>query len=74
LEAIETLIVGFARQVIIQLEPRDCPFKSGKKISSQTIKENFLLVVIPMAYNVIRARPTLITIKAVVTPYVTHTL
>jgi len=41
----------------------------GKKDNSRTVDVNFLVVDVPMAYNVIIGRPTLSVLKAVVALY-----
>jgi len=41
----------------------------GDKDNLRTVDVNFLVVDIPMAYNVILGRPTLSAIKAIIAPY-----
>jgi len=40
-----------------------------EKDNSRTVDVNFLVVDVPMAYNVIIGRPILIMVKAVIAPY-----
>ncbi|KAJ8446779.1 hypothetical protein Cgig2_016089 [Carnegiea gigantea] len=56
LEAPEALVVGL-------------PVWVGNKDNSRTIETNFLVLDIPVTYNVILGRPTLNAIKAAVAPY-----
>jgi len=45
------------------------PARIGERDSSRTVDVNFLVVDVPLAYNIIIGRPTLGMIKAVIAPY-----
>ena len=45
------------------------PLHFGDKAKSRTLGVDFLVVNVPIAYNVILGRPTLYKVKAVITPY-----
>ena len=61
--------LGFEGQTTYPLETKRLPVRVRDKVSSHTIDINFLVVDIPMRYNVILRRPTLNAIKAIISPY-----
>ena len=69
LEAVGMPLVGFGVHTTYPVGMKKLPVRIGKKDNSRTVDVNFLVVDIPMAYNVILGRPTLSAIKAVIAPY-----
>jgi len=69
LEAIEASLVGFRGLSTYPSGTKKLLVQMGDKDNSRNSKINFLIIDIPMAYNVILGCPTLKAIKAVVTPY-----
>ena len=62
-------LVGFGRHTAYPVGRKKLSVSVGDKDNSRTVDVNFLVMDIPMAYNVILGRPTLSTIKAVIAPY-----
>ena len=69
LEATGTPLVGFEGQPTYPVEMKRLSVRIGEKDNSRTVDVNFLVVDVPMAYNVIIGRPILIMVKAVIAPY-----
>jgi len=69
LEVTHTPLVGFGGQHIYPVGVKKLTVRVGEKDNSRTVDVNFLVVDVPMAYNVIIGRPTLSVLKAVVAPY-----
>ena len=69
LEAIGTPLIGFGGQPHLPSRMKRMSVRIGEKDNSRTVDVNFLVVDIPMAYNVIVGRPTLKMVKAVIAPY-----
>ena len=69
LEVTHTPWVGFGGQHIYPVGVKKLRVRVGEKDNSRTVDDNFLVVDVPMAYNVIIGHPTLSVLKAVVAPY-----
>ena len=69
LEVTNTPLVGFGGQPTYPVGVKKLTVRVGEKDNSRTVDVNFLVVDVPMAYNVIIERPTLSMLKAVVAPY-----
>ena len=69
LEAVGMPLVGFGGHATYPVGMKKLPVRIGEKDNSRTVDVNFLVVDIPMAYNVSLGRPTLTTIKAVIALY-----
>jgi len=69
LEVTNTPLVGFGGQHIYPVGVKKLTVRVGEKDNSRTVDVNFLVVDVPMAYNVIIGRPTLSMLKVVVAPY-----
>jgi len=65
---VEVPIVGFGGQATYPLRTKRLSMRVRDKESLRTVEINFIVVDIPMGYNVILERPTLIAIKVVVAP------
>ena len=69
LEVTRTPLVGFGGQHIYPVGVKKLTVRVGERDNSRTVDVNFLVVDVPMAYNIIIGRPTLSVLKAVVAPY-----
>jgi len=70
LEAVGMSLVGFGGHITYPLETKKLSVRVGDKDNSRIADVNFLVVDIPMVYNVILWSPTLSAIKVVIAPYV----
>ena len=68
LEVVAVPTVGFREQTIYSLGTKKASVWVRDKDNSQTIETNFLVIEIRLVYNVILGRPTLNTIKAILSP------
>jgi len=62
-------ILGFGGQEVHPLGTIRLPVRFGCKTKFKSLEIDFLVVDVPMAYNVILGRPTLHRVRAVVAPY-----
>ena len=62
-------ILGFGGQEVNPMGMIRLLVRFGDKTKIKSLEVDFLVVDVPMAYNVIIRRPTLHRVKAVVTPY-----
>jgi len=69
LEAVGMPLVVFGGHTTYPVETKKLSIRVGDKGNSRTVDVNFLVLDIPVAYNVILGRPTLEEIKVVITPY-----
>jgi len=69
LEATGTPLVGFGGQPTYPVGMKRLSVRIGENDNSRTVNMNFLVVDVPMAYNIIIERPTLSMVKAVIAPY-----
>ena len=69
LEAAGTPLVGFGGQPTYPVGMKKLAVRIGKKDNSRTVDVTFLVVEVPMAYNVIIKCPTLSVVKVVIAPY-----
>ncbi|KAL0407916.1 UNVERIFIED_CONTAM: hypothetical protein Sradi_1726000 [Sesamum radiatum] len=68
-EAVDTLLYGFAREVIHSRGMISLPLTLGTSPLQKTCLLKFLVVDIPSAYNVILGRPTLNAFRAIISTY-----
>ena len=61
-------LVGFGGQPTYPVGMKKFPVRIGEKDNSRTMDVTFLVVDVPMVYNVIIERPTLSVVKAVIAP------
>jgi len=69
LEAAGNPLVGFGGQPTNPVGMKKLAVRIGEKDNSRTVDVTFLMVDVPIAYNVLIGRPTLSAIKAVIAPY-----
>ncbi|KAL0445050.1 UNVERIFIED_CONTAM: hypothetical protein Slati_2227700 [Sesamum latifolium] len=69
LEKVNTLLYGFAGEVVHPRGMVSLPLTIGTGTTRKTCILNFLVVDVPSAYNVILGRPTLNTFQAVISIY-----
>jgi len=69
LEAIGTPLVGFGGQPAYSIGMKRLPVRIGEKDNSRTVNVNFVVVDVPMAYNVIIGHPNLSMVKVIIAPY-----
>jgi len=62
-------LVGFGGHTTYLVGIKKLPVRIGEKDNSRIVDVNFLVLDIPMAYNVILGHPTLNATKAVIAPY-----
>ena len=62
-------IVGFGGQKVNRTGMICLPIRFGDKLKSKNLEANFLVVKVPMAYNVILGCLTLHKVKVVIAPY-----
>ena len=62
-------ILGFDGQQVNPTGMISLPVRFCSKLKSKNLDVDFLVVDVPMAYNVILRRPTLYRVKAAITPY-----
>jgi len=69
LEATGTPLNGFRGQPTYPVGMKRLSVRIGEKDNSRTVNVNFLVVDVPMAYNIIIGHLTLSLVKAVIAPY-----
>ena len=69
LEAIGMPLVSFGGHTTYPVGMKKLSVRIGEKDNLRTVDVNFLVVDIPMAYNIILGHPTLSVVKAVIAPY-----
>ncbi|KAJ8424731.1 hypothetical protein Cgig2_010031 [Carnegiea gigantea] len=62
-------ILGFGRQEVNPTGMIHLPTCFGDKLKDKNLEVDFLVIDVPMSYNVILGRPALYKVKAVITPY-----
>jgi len=62
-------ILGFEGQEVNRTDMICLPLCFGDKLKARNLETNFLVVDVPMAYNIILGCPTLHSVKAVIALY-----